>query len=135
MKINKLVQNIVILVFISNIIHAGCGSCESDVVKTTKVSLKASVSNALIMSVPADNIIDGLVITSCGMCKLDTNDGGCSLSAKIGEKIYSVQGTNLNAHGDAHGEEGFCNAVRVAWAKGKIVKDVFYADSFSLVGN
>ena len=43
--------------------------------------------------------------------------------------------TSIHDHGDAHGSTGFCSAVRVAWAKGKIIKNVFVADSFVLVGD
>ena len=138
MKTNKAIQNLTIILFAFNIIYAGCGSCLGDTKKAEIVestTLKSYVSNALVMSVPEDNIINGLVITSCGMCNLGTKTKGCSLSIKIGNKIYSVKGTKINEHGDEHGEIGFCNAVRVAWAKGKIIKDVFHADSFSLVGS
>ena len=54
---------------------------------------------------------------------------------EVDNKIFDVDGTKINEHGDEHGEIGFCNAVRVAWAKGKIIKKTFYAESFTLVGN
>ena len=57
------------------------------------------------------------------------------ISSASTNKIFDVDGTKINEHGDEHGEIGFCNAVRVAWAKGKIIKEIFYAESFSLVGN
>ena len=87
------------------------------------------------MSIPQNGEINGLVITSCGKCNLGTRDKGCSLSVKIGKKIYPVEGTGIHDHGDAHGSEGFCSAVRVAWASGNMKKGVFNADSFVLVGN
>jgi hypothetical protein len=59
---------------------------------------------------------------------------GCSLTIKIGDSVYPVEGTGLHDHGDAHGSIGLCSAVRVAWATGKIKKDIFHAESFALVG-
>ena len=103
--------------------------------KGTAPVKKARV-NTLVMSVPDDGNIEGLVITSCGQCKFGyKGKRGCSLTIKIGESIYPVQGTGIHDHGDAHGSEGFCSAVRVAWAAGKIKKDIFHAKSFTLVGD
>ena len=112
---------------------AGCGRCgPSD----NKVPKKEKISSTLVMSIPEDGKIEGLVITSCGQCKFGYKEKrGCSLTIKIGESIYPVEGTGIHDHGDAHGNEGFCSAVRVAWAAGKIKKDVFHAKSFALVGN
>ena len=103
--------------------------------KGTAPVKKARV-NTLVMSVPDDGNIEGLVITSCGQCKLGyKGKPGCSLTIKIGESIYPVEGTGIHDHGDEHGSEGFCSAVRVAWAAGKIKKNVFHAKSFTLVGD
>ena len=135
MKYNYISKIIIMLIFIINIIYAGCGSCKGDIPSTKKLIQNKSIVNTLIMSIPANGIIDGLVITSCGKCNLSTDDRGCSLSVKIGDKIYPVKGTSIHDHGDAHGSAGFCRAVRVAWAKGKMIKDIFHADSFVLVGD
>ena len=103
--------------------------------KGTAPVKKARV-NTLVMSVPDDGNIEGLVITSCGQCKFGYKEKrGCSLTIKIGESIYPVEGTGIHDHGDAHGSEGFCSAVRVAWTAGKIKKNVFHAKSFTLVGD
>ena len=99
-------------------------------------SVKKTRINTLVMSVPDDGNIEGLVITSCGKCKFRYKEKqGCSLTVKIGESIYPVAGTSIHDHGDAHGNEGFCNTVRVAWATGQIKKDVFHTKSFVLVGD
>ena len=124
-----------ILFFSISFMHASCGSCSGDVKAVKKEHVKKTKDNTLVMSVPDNGKISGLVITSCGKCNLGTQDRGCSLSVKIGEKIYPVKGTGIHDHGDAHGGDGFCSAVRVAWASGIIKKDVFSADSFVLVGN
>ena len=124
-----------ILFFNISFMYAGCGSCPGDVKAVKKEHIKKTKDNTLVMSIPESGEISGLVITSCGKCNLGTKDRGCSLSVKIGEKIYPVKGTSIHDHGDAHGNDGFCSAVRVAWASGIIKKDVFSADSFVLVGN
>ena len=132
----KLIKNTIIILFTLNIVMAGCGKCPGDAVKTDKESpvIKTTI-NTLVTAMPEDGNIEGIVITSCGTCKLGVKGGGCSLSIKIGDTIYPVTGTGIHDHGDAHGNDGFCSAVRVAWASGIIKKDVFSADSFVLVGN
>ena len=113
---------------------ADCGA-DHDGKKDTAPVKKARV-NTLVMSVPDDGNIEGLVITSCGQCKFGyKGKPGCSLTIKIGDSIYPVEGTGIDDHGNEHGSEGFCSAVRVAWAAGEIKKDVFHAKSFTLVGD
>ena len=132
----KIIQNTIIIIFILNIAMAGCGRCPGDAVKTEKESpaIKTTI-NTLITAVPEDGNIEGIVITSCGTCKLGVKEGGCSLGVKIGETVYPVEGTGIHDHGDAHGSEGFCSAVRVAWVKGQVKKNVFHSESFVLVGS
>ncbi len=89
---NKFFVIIFISLFIINVLHAGCGSCPGDNKNIMKAKTKQVKNNTLVMSVPKNGEINGLVITSCGMCNLGTKDKGCSLSIKIGEKIYSVKG-------------------------------------------
>ena len=135
MKQKLFLPSLIILFFCMNALEASCGSCAGDAKVIKKKSVKKINDNTLIMSVPQNGEINGLVITSCGKCNLGTRDKGCSLSVKIGKKIYPVAGTGIHDHGDAHGSEGFCSAVRVAWASGNVKKGVFNADSFVLVGN
>ncbi|MEE2858114.1 MAG: DUF6370 family protein [Candidatus Neomarinimicrobiota bacterium] len=131
----KFFMIILISLFIINILYAGCGACPGDNKNRSKIETKQVKNNTLVMSVPKNGEINGLVITSCGMCNFGTKDKGCSLSIKIGEKNYSVKGSGMHDHGDAHGADGLCSAVRVAWVSGKIKKNIFNADSFVLVGN
>ena len=132
----KLISAIFILsLFFVNLVFADCGGDHDDVKGTIDASAKIVRVNSLVTAVPDDGNIEGLVITSCGQCKLGYKEkSGCSLTIKIGESIYPVEGTGIHDHGDAHGSEGFCSAIRVAWAKGKIKKDIFHAESFALVG-
>ena len=133
----KVIFGIILLsLFIINQAFANCGGDHGDgKVSADTSSIKVRV-NTLVTVVPDDGNIEGLVITSCGQCNLGyKGKPGCSLTIKIGESIYPVEGTGIHDHGDAHGSEGFCSAVRVAWTTGKIKKDIFYAESFVLVGD
>ena len=128
---------IIVALFMTGQVIAGCGRCgSSDNKVPKKAKISSAISSTLVMSIPEDGKIEGLVITSCGQCKFGYKEKrGCSLTIKIGESIYPVEGTGIHDHGDAHGSEGFCSAVRVAWAEGKIKKNIFHAKSFTLVGN
>jgi hypothetical protein len=44
-----------------------------------------------------------------------------------------VEGTDIDDHGDAHGEDGFCNAIRKAQVQGKVEGDKFVVTYFKLV--
>ena len=135
MRIKYNIEFIITSVFLVNFIYASCGSCPGDVPPVKKSNQEQSIVNTLVMSVPKDGVIDGLVITSCGKCNFGTKDNRCELSVQIGEQLFSVKGTSVHDHGDAHGSQGFCSAVRVARAKGEIKENVFHADSFILIGN
>ena len=132
---NKVISSIIILsLFITTPLFADCGVDHSG--SKDAAQAKQTRINSLVTSVPANGNIEGIVITSCGQCKLGYKEKpGCSLTIKIGESIYPVEGTGIHDHGDAHGREGFCSAIRVAWATGKIKDKVFHAESFELVGD
>ena len=135
MKIKNKFQFIVSLLFIINILNAGCGACPGDMRLKTSSEIEEVNNNTLITSVPKDGKVAGLIIASCGKCNFANKDKRCELSIKIGEKLFPVVGTNLNEHGDAHSSEGFCSAVRIARAKGEIKKNTFHSESFVLIGN
>ena len=115
-------------------LFGGCGSCPGDFRQVIEPAKTDIVSNTFINSLPSDGLINGIVIASCGKCNLRTREKGCSLSIKVGKKVYPVEGTTIHDHGDAHSSEGFCNTMRVAWVKGKIDKKTFYSEYFKLVG-
>ena len=123
-----IVLSLVIIVGSSPIL-AGCGACKVE----NKVSV-SNKSNSLVTAIPETGNIEGFVIASCGMCNFGYKKSrGCSLTIKIGDAIYPVEGTSINDHGDAHSEEGMCSAIRVAYASGKIKKNKFYSDFFTLI--
>ena len=132
---SKIISGIIILsLFIINQTFANCGGDHSDAKAASDASVKKV--NTLVTTVTDDGNINGLVITSCGQCNLGFKEKqGCSLTIKIGESIYPVEGTGIHDHGNAHEKEGFCSAIRVAWATGQIKDKVFHAESFELVGD
>lgn len=74
-----------------------------------------------------------MVETSCGQCQFKMKGYGCDLAIKYRGKTYFVEGTNIDQHGDAHADNGFCKKIRQAKVKGKFVKNRFVADYFILV--
>ena len=117
------------IVIISNFIFADCGSCEVDKDKVVEVK-----SSALVTYIPESGNIEGFVIASCGICSFGfKGNKGCSLTINIDDKVYPVEGTSIHKHGDPHSKEGFCNAVRIAYASGKMKENIFYSDSFTLI--
>ena len=133
----KLISAIFILsLFIVNQVFANCGGDHGDGKGAADAPSKKARVNILVTVVPDHGNIEGLVITSCGQCNLGyKGKPGCSLTIKIGDSVYPVEGTGIHDHGDAHGSEGFCSAIRVAWATGQIKEKVFHAESFELVGD
>ena len=121
--------SLLILIFISSFVFASCGSCE---VEAKPVVLKKT--NLLVTTIPESGNIEGFAIASCGMCNFGYKEiRGCSLTIKIGDTIYPVEGTNIHKHGDPHSEEGMCSAIRVAYVSGKVKDNKFYSDSFTLI--
>lgn len=73
------------------------------------------------------------VEASCGQCKFDLKAPGCTLAVRMDGKAYFVDGTDINDHGDAHDENGFCNAIRKAKVQGEVVNGKFKASYFELL--
>lgn len=73
------------------------------------------------------------VDASCGQCKMGLKGKGCSLAVKIDDKAYFVDGSDIDSHGDAHADDGFCNKVRKAVVQGSIVNNRFKATYFKLL--
>ena len=73
------------------------------------------------------------VEATCGTCMFKMEGKGCLLAIKFKGKNYFVDGTGLDDHGDAHDNEGFCNAIKKAKVQGKVVKDRFEVTYFELI--
>ena len=74
-----------------------------------------------------------VVEASCGMCQFGLKGGDCALAVRIDGQSYYVDGANIDEFGDAHGKDGFCNAVRKAQVQGEIVDNRFKATYFKLL--
>lgn len=73
------------------------------------------------------------VDASCGQCKFGLKGKGCTLAVRMDGKSYFVDGTEIDSHGDAHAEDGFCNKIRKANVQGEVVNDRFKATYFKLL--
>ncbi len=74
-----------------------------------------------------------VVEASCGECQFGMKGKSCDLAVRIDGKSYFVDGTTIHDHGDAHADNGFCNAVRKASVTGEIKGNRFVASSFTLI--
>lgn len=73
------------------------------------------------------------VEASCAQCQFKVKEPrGCDLAIRMNGQVYFVDGTNLDAHGDAHEEDGFCNAIRQAKITGQIQGNRIRVTQFDL---
>lgn len=70
---------------------------------------------------------------SCGTCMFKMKGDGCKLAVRFKGKDYFVAGTGIDDHGDAHDQEGFCNAISKAKVQGSVKGDVFKVSYFELL--
>lgn len=81
----------------------------------------------------AQKIEKKAVEVACGECMFKMPGKGCDLAIKIDGATYFVDGRKIDDFGDAHADDGFCNAVRKAVATGEVVDGRFKAKSIQLV--
>ena len=78
--------------------------------------------------------INQVVEAACGQCQFGiTGKAGCDLAVRIDGESYFVDGTSIHDHGDAHAEDGFCEAIRQAEVKGEIIDGRFKAETFTII--
>lgn len=85
------------------------------------------------VSVPDPKKKIEVVEASCGQCNFKMEGSGCSLAVRIKDKSYFVDGTAIDQHGDAHDENGFCNAIRKAEVQGRVENNRFKVTYFKLL--
>lgn len=73
------------------------------------------------------------VEASCGMCQFSSKDKDCKLSIRHEGNVYSVVGTDIDKHGDAHAKDGFCNAIRKAKVSGTLKNGKLLVKKFELL--
>ncbi len=81
----------------------------------------------------ADTSKRKVVEASCGECQFKLPGKGCHLAVRFDGKAYFVDGTSIDDHGDAHGEDGFCEAIRHAEVEGKLENNRFKVTYFKLL--
>ena len=55
------------------------------------------------------------------------------MAVRIKDKAYYVDGASIDDHGDAHADDGMCNAIRKAEVQGEVVDDRFKVSYFKLL--
>lgn len=75
-----------------------------------------------------------IVEAACGQCQFQMKGKGCTLAVRIKGKSYFVEKAHIDAFGDAHDTEGFCNAISKAKVQGQVVGGKFIASYFELIG-
>ncbi len=75
-----------------------------------------------------------IVDVACGQCQFKMKDKkGCDLAVRIEGKSYFVEGTKIDEHGDAHADDGFCNAIKKAEVIGEVKDGKFVVSYFKLL--
>jgi len=74
-----------------------------------------------------------IVEAACGECQFSMPGTGCDLAVRIDGQDCFVDGTGIDDHGDAHANEGLCNAVRKARVSGEVRDGKFVATAFELL--
>ena len=74
-----------------------------------------------------------IVEASCGQCQFKMKGKSCDLAVRIDGKSYFVEGTNIDAHGDAHAKDGFCASIRKAEVIGTLKNNKFVVTYFKLL--
>ena len=80
---------------------------------------------------PAKEIL--VVDAVCGQCRFGLKGKSCDLAVRIKGKAFFVEGTGIDEHGDAHADDGFCNATRKAKVQGTVKDNRFVATYFELL--
>lgn len=80
-----------------------------------------------------NGLVDQFVEVSCGQCQLEMEGSGCDLAVRFEGQSYFVDGSSIDDHGDAHGDDGVCNCIRKAKVTGEIVDRRFKATSVQVM--
>ena len=69
---------------------------------------------------------------SCGICIFDMEGKSCELAVRFKGESFYIEGAGIDDFGDAHAEEGFCNATRSADIQGEVIDKRFVLTYFKL---
>ncbi len=90
-------------------------------------------SFAFSQSTPKKKVSKKEVEIACGECMFKMEGKGCNLAIRMDGQSYFVDGRTIDAFGDAHADDGFCNAIRKAVVTGEIIKGRFKEKSIQLI--
>jgi hypothetical protein len=102
-------------------------------------SSRETVGENFTNSVPGETssaltvIENQIVEASCGQCQFGLAGSECNLAVRINGESYFVDGSSIDDHGDAHGEDGLCNCIRTATVTGKIEDGRFSATAIEVL--
>lgn len=103
------------------------------------IALAAAASGGCAPSPPVAvnevELVDQTVELACGECQFKLPGSGCDLAIRINGKAYFVDGSSIDDHGDAHAEDGLCNAIRKAKVTGTIRDGRFQSKKIELVND
>ena len=76
-----------------------------------------------------------VVDAACGQCLLGLKGEkkGCDLAVRLDGQSYFVDGFTMKQLGDAHANDGMCNAIRKAKVTGRVENGRFAASTFDLL--
>ena len=121
-------KNLLITLFFSITIpylHAGCGGCGTS-------RNHDETKKGIVETIPRNNQIKGEVFLSCGMCNFNSKDKDCTLAIKVGRNILPVVGVDIDAHGNSHAKDGYCNVIKKAYVEGRVRGNSFHAKKIDL---
>jgi hypothetical protein len=70
---------------------------------------------------------------ACGQCQFKLPGKSCDLAIRLNGKAYFVDGVHIDSLGNAHADDGFCNAVRLAEVQGELVNERYQISYVQLV--
>lgn len=98
------------------------------------LSATADAQSKPVQRMQVDSTRKVLVVeAACGECRFGMPGKSCDLAIRINGKAYFVDGTTIDSHGDAHANDGFCNAIRKAEVQGDTVNNRFKVTYFKLI--
>lgn len=92
---------------------------------TSKLEKKSVAVEAVSTKITAE--------VGCGECLFDLEGVGCDLAVRIDGKAYFVDGVGIDDLGDAHADDGLCNAIRKGSVEGYLKDDRFIAQNITLL--
>ena len=107
-------------------VYAGCKPESS--VESAKLAAAAPASLT-----PTIQLVDREVEASCGECQFKMEGKSCDLAIRVDGKSYFVDGSSIDDHGDAHGDDGMCQCVRKAKVSGTIENGRFTSTKFEVM--